>query len=141
MSEDCLYLNVFAPDSAHNKTVMVWIHGGGFISGSTVLYDGSILAARHDVIVVSIAYRLGIFGFLSANGSLLPGNYGLHDQVLALQFIKDNIQGFGGNPDNVVLFGQSAGAISVGYHLISPLSRHLFRRAILQVLFVSFFSF
>ncbi|CAG2118820.1 unnamed protein product, partial [Medioppia subpectinata] len=131
-AEDCLYLNVFVPDSGANKTVMVWIHGGAFISGQISHYDGSILAAARDVIVVTISYRLGVFGFLAANGSELPGNYGLHDQVLALHWIRDNIHAFGGNVDNVVLFGESAGAISVGYHLICPLSRDLFSRAILE---------
>jgi carboxylesterase type B len=135
MSEDCLYLNIYAQiNSDSNKTVMVWIHGGGFRSGSISypIYDGSILAANSDVIVVAINYRIGLFGFLSADQTELTGNYGLHDQVMALKWIKDNIDSFGGDPNNVVIFGQSAGAISVGYHLISSLSENLFSRAILQ---------
>lgn len=137
ISEDCLYLNIFMESdlsSKSNRTVMVFIHGGAFVSGSIsyALYDGSTLAAFGDVIVVTINYRLGIFGFLSSNLSDSEGNFGLHDQVLALKWIQNNINAFGGNPNNVVIFGESAGAISIGYHLISPLSKNLFKRAILQ---------
>jgi len=137
VSEDCLYLNIYAPinsQSKPNRTVMVWIHGGGFRSGtiSSLYIDGSILAANNDVIVVSINYRIGIFGFLYADEIEMPGNYGLYDQVLALKWIKDNIKSFGGNPNNIVIFGESAGGQSVGYHIISPLSEGLFSRAILQ---------
>lgn len=132
-SEDCLYLNIFVPETDKtNLTVMVWIHGGSFQSGSNTFFDGSILASKTDVIVVAINYRLNIFGFISAEDSELEGNYGLYDQVLALKWIKDNIKNFGGNPNNIVLFGESAGGISVGYHLISPKSQNLFSRAILQ---------
>jgi carboxylesterase type B len=137
VSEDCLYLNIYAPISSQlqpNRTVMVWIHGGSFSSGSISIpfYDGSVLAANNDVIVVSINYRLGIFGFLYADETDMSGNYGLYDQVLALKWIKNNIKSFGGNPNNIVIFGESAGGISIGYHMISPLSEGLFSRAILQ---------
>ena len=138
MSEDCLYLNVFMNSDLNiksNRPVMLWIHGGGFIYGngtSTILYDGSILAAFADVIVVTMNYRLGLFGFLSANHSDLGGNYGIYDQIMALKWVKDNIKSFGGNPDNIVIFGESAGAMSVGFHLISKLFKNLFKRAILQ---------
>lgn len=138
MSEDCLYLNIWAPlessVSQSLKPVMVWIHGGAFFSGSSDLstYDGRILAAYGDVVVVSINYRLGAFGFLNMGTESAPGNQGLHDQVMALRWIQTNIKNFGGDPRLVTLFGQSAGAISIGLHYLSPLSSDLFRRGILQ---------
>ncbi|KAG9274266.1 acetylcholinesterase [Astyanax mexicanus] len=137
MSEDCLYLNVWVPSSPrpHNLTVMVWIYGGGFYSGSSSLdvYDGRYLAHSEKVVVVSMNYRVGAFGFLTFNGSSdAPGNVGLLDQRLALQWVQDNIQFFGGNPRQVTIFGESAGGASVGMHLLSPESRPKFTRAILQ---------
>ncbi|KAM6949501.1 acetylcholinesterase [Aplochiton taeniatus] len=137
MSEDCLYLNVWVPTSprAHNLTVMVWIYGGGFYSGSSSLdvYDGRYLAYSETVIVVSMNYRIGAFGFLALHGtSEAPGNVGLLDQRMALQWVQDNIHAFGGNPKQVTIFGESAGGASVGMHLLSPDSRHTFTRAILQ---------
>ncbi|XP_029943804.1 acetylcholinesterase [Salarias fasciatus] len=137
MSEDCLYLNVWVPASPrpHNLTVMVWIYGGGFYSGSSSLdvYDGRYLAHSETVIVVSMNYRIGAFGFLALHGSSeAPGNVGLLDQRLALQWVQDNIHFFGGNPKQVTIFGESAGGASVGYHLLSPDSRPTFTRAILQ---------
>ena len=136
--EDCLYLNVWRralqlEDSP--KTIMVWIHGGGFWSGSAVLdlYDGSDLAARKDVIVVTIAYRLGPLGFMYLeNNPEVPGNAGLLDQVMALQWVKDNAVNLGGSPDLITIFGQSSGAVSVGFHLLSPLSKNLYSYAIMQ---------
>ncbi|KAK9524452.1 hypothetical protein VZT92_016847 [Zoarces viviparus] len=137
MSEDCLYLNVWVPSSPrpHNLTVMVWIYGGGFYSGASSLdvYDGRYLAHSETVIVVSMNYRIGAFGFLALHGSSeAPGNVGLLDQRMALQWIQDNIHFFGGNPKQVTIFGESAGGASVGFHLLSPDSRPIFTRAILQ---------
>lgn len=136
MSEDCLYLNVWVPSPRpRNATVLVWIYGGGFYSGSSSLdvYDGRFLAAAERVLVVSISYRVGAFGFLALPGSAdAPGNVGLLDQRLALRWVRDNIHAFGGDPRMVTLFGESAGAASVGMHLLSAESRALFRRAILQ---------
>ncbi|KAJ8007745.1 hypothetical protein DPEC_G00097400 [Dallia pectoralis] len=137
MSEDCLYLNIWVPTSPrpHNLTVMVWIYGGGFYSGSASLdvYDGRYLAHSEKVIVVSMNYRIGALGFMALHSSLeAPGNVGLLDQRMALQWVQDNIQFFGGNPKQVTIFGESAGAVSVGLHLLSPGSRPTFTRAILQ---------
>ncbi|XP_039997440.1 acetylcholinesterase [Xiphias gladius] len=137
MSEDCLYVNVWVPSSTrpHNLTVMVWIYGGGFYSGSSSLdvYDGRYLAHSETVIVVSMNYRIGAFGFLALHGSSeAPGNVGLLDQRMALQWVQDNIHFFGGNPKQVTIFGESAGGASVGFHLLSPDSRPTFTRAILQ---------
>jgi para-nitrobenzyl esterase len=136
----CLSLNVWTPaaDSAR-RPVMVWIHGGAFLtgSGSTPWYDGSRLAAQEDVVVVTINYRLGAFGFLFLDdtGSDLgesSANVGILDQVAALQWVADNIAAFGGDPGNVTIFGESAGAMSVGTLLALPAARGLFQRAILQ---------
>ena len=136
--EDCLYLNVWrrAPQPGDSpKTIMVWIYGGMFWSGSAVLdlYDGSDLAARKDVIVITIAYRLGPLGFMYLqNNPEVPGNAGLLDQVMALKWVKDNAANLGGSPDDITIFGQSTGAVSVGFHLLSPMSKGLFKNAILQ---------
>jgi para-nitrobenzyl esterase len=138
-SEDCLFLNVFTPacdDSA--RPVMVWIHGGGFIngSGSTPWYDGTALVTRGDVVVVTINYRLGALGFLWLGD--LDGRYrssgvnGLLDQAAALSWVRDNISAFGGDPENVTIFGESAGAMSVSTLLALPAARGLFHRAIAQ---------
>ncbi|XP_070570855.1 acetylcholinesterase-like [Ptychodera flava] len=135
-SEDCLHLNVFVPQSlATPAAVMVWIHGGGYVDNagpSESLYDGSALASVGDVIVVTIKYRLGALGFLSTSDSVSRGNYGIMDQAMALEWVQDNIAAFGGDPGNVTIFGESAGAGSVGVHLISPKSNGLFARAITQ---------
>ncbi|KAM3823944.1 acetylcholinesterase [Vipera latastei] len=136
MSEDCLYLNIWVPSPRpKNVSVLVWIYGGGFYSGSASLdvYDGRFLTYTQNVILVSLSYRVGAFGFLGLLGSQeAPGNMGLLDQRLALQWIQNNIQHFGGNPKAVTIFGESAGAASVGMHLLSSQSRALFQRAILQ---------
>ncbi|XP_067653683.1 cholinesterase-like [Haliotis asinina] len=134
-SEDCLHLSVWAPsDNAGNLAVMVWIHGGGFFSGSTrvPLYEGKFIAAENDIIVVSMNYRLGPLGFSYLGPDTIPGNMGLMDQRLALQWVKDNIVNFGGDPTRVTIFGESAGAACVSHHLASPLSRDIFDRAIMQ---------
>jgi len=142
-SEDCLYLNIWKP--AKPKTegplpVMFWIHGGSLTTGSGIisLYWGDRLSAQKDVIVVTINYRLGALGFLAhkdlsaedPRGS--SGNYGLLDQIAALQWVRDNISGFGGDPNRVMIFGESAGGWSVCYLLASPLAQGLFQRAVIE---------
>ncbi|XP_070551704.1 cocaine esterase-like [Ptychodera flava] len=133
-SEDCLYLNIFAPQTGDDKLpVMVWIHGGGLIIGSGgTEYNGTALAAIGDVIVVTINYRLGPFGYLSTGDGRVTGNYGFLDQVLALQWVQDNIAAFGGDAKKVTIFGESAGGISVEYLMLSPLTDGLFLRAVMQ---------
>ena len=139
MSEDCLTLNVYSPaaDGAR-RPVMVWIHGGAFImgTGSIPLYDGASFAARHDMVVVTVNYRLGMLGFLYlgdiAGDDYAEGNCALLDQIAALAWVRDNIAGFGGDPGAVTVMGQSAGAISIATLLAMPAARGLFRRAILQ---------
>ena len=136
--EDCLALNVFAPaNDGAKRPVVVWIHGGAFImgSGSTPLYSGISFASRHDLIVVTINYRLGLLGFLYL-GDLAPdrtqGNYALLDQIAALEWVRDNIEAFGGDPTSVTIMGESAGAVSVATLLAMPAAQGLFQRAILQ---------
>ncbi|HSE04277.1 MAG TPA: carboxylesterase family protein, partial [Methylomirabilota bacterium] len=139
-AEDCLYLNVWTPRADRaRRPVLVWIHGGAFVlgSGSQTLYDGATLARRGDVVVVTINYRLGALGFLRARdrfGARLPatGNEGLLDQVAALEWVRDEIEAFGGDPGNVTIFGESAGAMSCATLLGLPRARGLFHRAILQ---------
>ena len=137
VSQDCLHLNVFTPAAdRRRRPVMVWIHGGAFVlgSGSTGLYDGSQLARSGDAVVVTFNYRLGALGFLDAT-SLVPGgvaNAGLRDQIAALAWVRDNIEAFGGDPENVTIFGESAGGMSVGTLLGTPAAQGLFRRAICQ---------
>lgn len=139
-SEDCLYLNVHTPAerSSRDRPVMVWIHGGGFTVGSGTFYDGGELAARGDVVVVTLNYRLGAFGYLAHPGlagespERVSGNYGLLDQQAALRWVRQNIAAFGGDPGNVTVFGESAGGGSVCQHLVSPRARGLFDRAIAQ---------
>ena len=139
-SEDCLYLNVWTPAlDGKRRPVMVWIHGGAFTigSGSQPLYDGSVLARRGDVVVVTINYRLGPLGFLRladvTNGKIpATGNEGMLDQVAALRWVRDNIAEFGGDPGNVTIFGESAGGMSVGTILAMPSARGLFHKAIPQ---------
>ncbi|CAG2113932.1 unnamed protein product [Medioppia subpectinata] len=133
-SEDCLYLNVWSPNNESPKAVMVWIHGGALLAGSAseFYYEGSVLAAKGNVVVVSMNYRLNALGFLYAGADEAPGNVGLWDQALALEWIKDNIRYFGGDDSRITLFGESAGGWSVSLHVLSPVSRHLFHNAILN---------
>tara|TARA_R110002124_G_scaffold116132_3_gene272391 strand:- start:54 stop:1601 length:1548 start_codon:yes stop_codon:yes gene_type:complete len=141
MSEDCLTLNVWAPAAAEAPVpVMVWIHGGGLNNGSgtAALYDGANLA-RRDVVVVSINYRLGRLGFFAhpaltaeAGGEALVGNYGLADIVASLEWVRDNIAAFGGDPGNVTVFGESAGGAAVLRLMIAEPARGLFHRAVVQ---------
>ncbi len=133
-SEDCLYLNVWTPalDNAA-RPVMVWIHGGAFTigSGSEEYYNGAHLAARGEVVVVTINYRLGALGFLNLP-ALGETNFGMRDQVAALQWVQANIAHFGGDPNNVTIFGESAGGMSVGSLMASPEAAGLFQKAIPQ---------
>jgi len=140
-AEDCLYLNVWTPakNADERRPVMVWIYGGGFQAGaaSEPRQDGAHLAGK-GVVVVSLNYRLGVFGFLAhpeltrESGREASGNYGLLDQIAALQWVRRNIAAFGGDPDNVTIFGESAGSMSVSALMTSPLARGLFHRAIGQ---------
>ncbi len=162
LSEDCLYLNVAAPRPRPRRgeaAVLVWIYGGGFFSGTSTLdlYDLRVLAAEENIVMVSMQYRIAALGFLFFDTEDVPGNAGMFDQVtqisstkvllcaplnmifhslllqiMAMQWVRDNIAEFGGNPDNITIFGESAGAASVGLHLLSPLSRNLFSQAIMQ---------
>ena len=138
-SEDCLFLNVWTPQSAvaRNKRlpVMVYIHGGAFVYGygSNPIYDGAYLAASGEVIVVTLNYRLGSLGFLAVPELNIRGNFGIQDQRKALRWVAENIAAFGGDPRKVTIFGESAGAMSVGLHLFSiPQQRHRFRAAIME---------
>lgn len=138
-SEDCLFLNVYAPATAKSKSalpVMFWIHGGGFSGGSSdePRHNGDFLPLK-GVVLVTINYRLGVFGFLATSdlakeqdGS--AGNYGLMDMVAALQWVKANIKKFGGNPDNVTIFGESAGSFAVSTLMAAPSAQGLFTKAI-----------
>lgn len=137
-SEDCLTLNVWAPQKVANAPVLVWIHGGALWAGSSKepFYDGSKIA-KEGTVVVSINYRLGALGYLAhpaltAEAGGTSGNYGLLDQMAALRWVRDNIAQFGGDPNNVTIAGESAGALSVMYLMASPPARSLFHKAILQ---------
>ncbi len=139
-SEDCLYLNVWTPAEPEEPLpVMVWIHGGALTRGSGAIgtYDGSRLAGK-DVVLVTINYRLGVLGYfahpelVTESPSFSAGNYGILDQIEALRWVRDNIGAFGGDPDNVTVFGESAGAWSVHFLTASPLSEGLFHKAIAQ---------
>ncbi|XP_022919632.1 acetylcholinesterase [Onthophagus taurus] len=153
ISEDCLYLNIWVPQKlrirhhaekpTHERQkvpILVWIYGGGYMSGTSTLdiYDADIVAASSDVIVASMQYRVGAFGFLYLNKHFgpgseeAPGNMGLWDQALAIRWIKDNAAAFGGDPNLITLFGESAGGGSVSIHLLSPVTKGLAKRGILQ---------
>lgn len=136
-SEDCLYLNIWSAPNSINSPVMVWIHGGGNSVGEAATYNGSKFAARHRVVVVGINYRLGVLGWfnhphvLSANDQF-SGNFGTLDIIRALQWVQNNIRSFGGNPDNVTIFGESAGGVNVLSLIASESAQDLFHRAISQ---------
>ncbi|TPP57041.1 Carboxylic ester hydrolase [Fasciola gigantica] len=143
MSEDCLFLNLWVPSrplsdrSAMDQpklAVMLWIFGGSFYMGTSTLsvYDGRFLAARQNIIVASMNYRVGPFGFIYMNNEEAPGNMGLWDQRLAMKWVKENIVAFGGDPERITLFGESAGAVSVSTHVVSPWSHAYFTNAIMQ---------
>ncbi|KAK7068043.1 Carboxylesterase 5A [Halocaridina rubra] len=133
--EDCLYLNVFSPKVERNRErglpVMVWIHGGAFSFGNSSFYKPLPLL-NHDIILVTIQYRLETLGFLSTEDPVIPGNFGLKDQTLALRWIKENIDSFGGDDSRITLFGQSAGAASVHFQMMVADNYGLFHRVILQ---------
>lgn len=141
MDEDCLYLNIWTPDVSTDKKLPVafYIHGGAFLNGfgSEIEFDGEAFA-RRGVILVTINYRLGAFGFFAHPGLKQEdpdgccGNYGIYDQIAALQWVRDNIANFGGDPDKITIFGQSAGAMSVQTLLSSPLTKGMIAGAILQ---------
>lgn len=134
--EDCLFLNVYVPEDAPATSelpVMFWIHGGAFCAGSgTKKIYGPDYFVDKNVILVTINYRLGPLGFLCLNTPEVPGNAGLKDQVMALKWVNDNIKQFGGDSGNITIFGESAGAASVHYLLMSPLAKGLFTKAILE---------
>lgn len=139
-SEDCLQLNLWRPSAAEALPVLVWIHGGGLTQGSAVefsgtrlLYDGSVFA-QQGVLLVSLNYRLGPFGYLAhaQMDATQPVNFGLQDQIAALGWLQQNLAAFGGDPQRVTLFGESAGAVSICALLAAPAARGLFQRAILQ---------
>src|ERR1700730_2555037 len=137
--EDCLFLNVWTPEwpSTARKLVMVWIPGGGnFAGGNTGVFDDGERLARHDVVLVSLNYRLGSFGFFShpaltrESPHHASGNQGILDQIAALKWVRDNIARFGGDSSNVTIFGESAGSLDASVLMTSPLSKGLFRRVI-----------
>ncbi len=139
-SEDCLFLNVYTPKADNKKrAVMVWFYGGGFTQGSAynALYNGQHLAEQCDVVVVTVNYRIGLLGYgyfdhLNNDDFSSPLNLGLHDQLGALEWVRDSIRSFGGDPDLVTVFGQSAGAMSICAMLAAPRAKGLFKRAICQ---------
>ncbi|XP_051513379.1 carboxylesterase 5A-like [Myxocyprinus asiaticus] len=135
VSEDCLYLNVYTPSQrseSENLPVMVWIHGGGLIIGGACMFDGSPLAAYENIVVVVIQYRLGILGYFSTGDKHAQGNWGFLDQIAALQWVQQNIEGFGGDPQSVTIAGESAGGISASLLTLSQMAKGLFHRAIFQ---------
>src|SRR5690348_7123272 len=139
IGEDCLYLNVWtgAKSAKEKRAVLVWIYGGGFQSGGSAcpIYDGEAMAKK-GIVFVSINYRVGVFGFFAhpeltkESGNNASGNYGIMDQVAALQWVQKNIAAFGGDPKNVTIAGQSAGSMSVNCLVASPLAKNLFQKAI-----------
>ncbi|XP_023933659.1 liver carboxylesterase isoform X3 [Lingula anatina] len=139
-SEDCLFLDIYVPrnlkkwvNPAELKLpVMVYFHGGGFQQGSSMMYGGHWLAMEGDVIIVVVNYRLGVLGFLSSEYANMGGNFGLLDQLRSLEWLKDNIGHFGGDSNQVTIFGQGAGGASVSFHVLSPRSKTLFHRSISQ---------
>ena len=138
-SEDCLSLNIWAPEHAENAPVVIWIHGGSLRigAGSLRMYDGAAFA-RRGIVFISINYRLGALGWLAhpqlsaENSEGISGNYGLLDQIAALRWVQSNVSAFGGDPENVTIMGESAGALSATYLLASPSARGLFHKAIIQ---------
>ena len=145
-NEDCLTLNIWTRGAKNNLPVMVFVHGGGFQSGGSndPLYSGSNFAAANDVIIVTFNYRVNVFGFV--NFGAIDKNFegtgclGIKDQVAALQWVKENIAEFGGNPDNVTIFGESAGSISCMFLSIIPAAKNLFNKVISQSGSLSYYN-
>ncbi|CAG5129356.1 unnamed protein product [Candidula unifasciata] len=131
-TEDCLYLNVFTPDVNGTLPVFVWIHGGGYTTGSAFGDGDGATMAPQGIVTVTINYRLGPLGFMSTGDAAMPGNYGMLDQVLALKWVKKYIKAFGGDPTQVTIGGESAGAHSVSLLIVSPLTKGLFHRAVME---------
>ena len=131
MDEDCLYLNVTAPSGAGDRPVLFWVHGGGFEMGhgTDQASDGAAFALSHGLVVVTFNYRLGALGFLDVEGETPTGALGLHDQIAALRWTRENIAGFGGDPDQITVYGLSAGGKTITNLLASPLTRGMIRRA------------
>ncbi|XP_066246935.1 cholinesterase isoform X1 [Euwallacea similis] len=136
MDEDCLYLNVYTPDMRESVSqkypVMVYIHGGNFIHGTSNLFPGHIMATFYKVVVVSINYRLGALGFLSTGDVNSPGNYGILDQAMALKWVYENAENFNGDKDSITLFGPGAGAASAGLLMVAPQTRNIVSKVIAQ---------
>ncbi|XP_039288226.1 neuroligin-2 isoform X1 [Nilaparvata lugens] len=134
--EDCLYLNIYSPNTkgglAQLYPVMFYIHGGDFYHGASNLFPGHVLAAFYDVVVVTINYRLGVFGFLSTGDVNSPGNYGILDQAMALRWVYENIGSFNGDRESITLFGPGAGAASAGLLMVNPRTRSYVKRVIAQ---------
>ncbi|KTF83179.1 hypothetical protein cypCar_00032023 [Cyprinus carpio] len=135
VSEDCLYLNVYTPSQRSESDklpVMVWIHGGSLLMSGACAFDGSPLVAYENIVVVVIQYRLGILGYFSTGDRNAQGNWGFLDQIAALQWVQQNIESFGGDPQSVTIAGESAGGISASFLTLSPMTMGLFQRAIFQ---------
>nr|XP_027226599.1 liver carboxylesterase 2-like [Penaeus vannamei] len=133
--EDCLYLNVFTPKKKkpdEKLPVMVYIHGGAFFVGGAHEYLPHVLM-NHDIVLVVIQYRLGTLGFMSTEDMVMPGNFGMKDQVMALRWVQENIHSFGGDADRVTIFGESAGGASVHLHVLSPMSKVCRQYALLRM--------
>ena len=133
--ENCLFLNIYSPKTDKSdfnlRPVMIFIHGGGFFAGDAQLYEPDYLLDE-DIVLVTINYRLGPLGFLSTGDEFIPGNNGLKDQALAIKWVYKNIEAFGGNPEEITIFGESAGAASVHLHMFSPQSQSYIKKAISQ---------
>ncbi|KAL5279184.1 hypothetical protein ACFFRR_003665 [Megaselia abdita] len=135
MSEDCLFMNIHTRHIKDDKTlvpVLFYVHGGGYFfgSGHSVVIAGPDFFLNHDVVLVSINYRLGPLGFASTGSQLAPGNFGFKDMVMALKWVQENIKAFGGDPDSVTIFGHSAGGMSISHLMVSPMTKGLFHKAI-----------
>ncbi|UYV78352.1 BCHE [Cordylochernes scorpioides] len=134
MSEDCLYLNIWTPSQRSNMSVLIFIYGGAFEYGSTdeLMNNPQYLAARTDMVIVTMNYRVGSFGFLNLDMEESDGNLGFKDQILSFKWVKKNIRAFRGNPNSVTLYGLSAGSMSIAFHLSIEENKYLFNRAFLQ---------
>ena len=134
ISEDCLFLSIWSTslDTKSPKAVMLWIFGGAWIFGAGMDQDDGLTLASLDVVVVSVNFRVGLMGLLYGGNDEAPGNAMMHDQVLAMKWVQENIHSFGGDPSRVTIFGISSGGMSIGLHVVSPLSKGLFKRAIMM---------